>query len=155
MRPQLFAGVSGIILDAGVGTGRNLPFYPEGSRVTGVDSSPGMIARARERRDKLGKNVELLEMNVLDTAFPDRHFDAIVATFLFCVLDDDQQLPALRELECVCRPGGVICNSSDPTVQTLSAQIEFDRLPSPGPTIQLTRSEPPQWSRTGQIRPSE
>ncbi len=151
MRPQLFAGVSGIILDAGVGTGRNLPFYPEGSRVTGVDSSPGMIARARERRDKLGKNVELLEMNVLATAFPDRHFDTIVATFLFCVLDDDQQLPALRELECVCRPGGVICNSSDPTVQTLSAQIELDRLPSPGPAIQLTRSEPPQWSRTGRF----
>ena len=108
MRPQLFAGISGIILDAGVGTGRNLPFYPEGSRVIGIDSSPGMIARARKRRDKLGKDVELREMNVLATAFPDRHFDAIVATFLFCVLDDDLQLPALRELERICKPGGVI-----------------------------------------------
>ncbi len=108
MRPQLFAGVSGIILDAGVGTGRNLPFYPEGSRVVGIDSSPGMIARARKRRDKLGKDVELLEMDVLSTTFPDRHFDAIVATFLFCVLDDDQQLPALRELKRICKPDGVI-----------------------------------------------
>jgi len=48
MRPQLFAGISGIILDAGVGTGRNLPFYPEGPRVIGIDSSPGMIARILE-----------------------------------------------------------------------------------------------------------
>jgi len=119
MRPQLFAGISGIILDAGVGTGRNLPFYPEGCRAIGIDFSPSMIARARGRRDKLDKDVELLEMNVLDTAFPDRHFDAIVATFLFCVLDDDQQLPALRELNRVCKPGGVIrfleySYSSDP-----------------------------------------
>ena len=108
IRPQLFAGVSGIILDAGVGTGRNLPFYPEGCRAIGIDFSPSMIACARGRRDKLGKDVELLEMNVLDTAFPDRHFDAIVATFLFCVLDDDLQLPALRELERICKADGVI-----------------------------------------------
>ncbi len=59
MRPQLFAGVSGIILDAGVGTGRNLPFYPEGARVIGIDSSPGMIARAREYRDKLGRDARM------------------------------------------------------------------------------------------------
>ena len=119
MRPQLFAGISGSILDAGVGTGRNLPFYPDGCRVTGIDSSPGMIARARKRRDKHGGDVELLEMNVLATTFPDRHFDAIVATFLFCVLDDELQLPALRELKRICKPGGVIrfleySYSSDP-----------------------------------------
>jgi len=119
MRPRLFAGISGTILDAGVGTGRNLPFYPDGCRVTGIDFSPGMIARARERRDALGKDVELLEMNVLATTFPDHYFDAIVATFLFCVLDDDQQLPALRELKRICKPDGAIrfldySYSSDP-----------------------------------------
>jgi ubiquinone/menaquinone biosynthesis C-methylase UbiE len=108
MRPQLFAGTSGTVLDAGVGTGRNFPFYPEGCRVTGIDLSPGMIARARKRRDKLGADVELLEMNVLATTFPDRRFDAIVATFLFCVLDDELQLPALRELKRICKPDGVI-----------------------------------------------
>jgi ubiquinone/menaquinone biosynthesis C-methylase UbiE len=42
-----------------------------------------MIARARKRRDELGKDVELRKMDVLATAYPDRHFDAIVATFLF------------------------------------------------------------------------
>lgn len=108
LRPQLFEGLSGTILDAGVGTGRNVPFYPEGSQVTGIDFSPAMIARANKRRAKLGKDVELLEMNVLATTFPDRHFDAIVATFLFCVLGEDQQLPALRELSRICKPTGEI-----------------------------------------------
>ena len=85
-----------------------MPFYPEGSHVTGIDFSPGMIARANRRRAKLGKDVELLEMNVLATTFPDQHFDAIVATFLFCVLDEDLQLPALLELCRICKRTGVI-----------------------------------------------
>jgi ubiquinone/menaquinone biosynthesis C-methylase UbiE len=108
IRPQLFEGISGTILDAGVGTGRNMPFYPEGCHVTGIDFSPAMIARAIKRRGKLGKDIELLEMNVLATTFPDQYFDAIVATFLFCVLDEDQQLPALLELSRICKPTGVI-----------------------------------------------
>jgi ubiquinone/menaquinone biosynthesis C-methylase UbiE len=108
LRPHLFQSISGTILDAGVGTGRNMPFYPEGSHITGIDLSPAMIARASKRRAKLGKDVELLEMSVLATTFPDRHFDSIVATFLFCVLDVDQQLPALRELARICKPTGVL-----------------------------------------------
>jgi SAM-dependent methyltransferase len=42
------------------------------------------------------------------TPYPDGHFDAIVSTFVFCVLDDDMQLPALRELRRLCRPDGEI-----------------------------------------------
>ncbi len=108
LRPHLFDGVSGSILDAGVGTGRNIPFYPDGSQVTGIDLSPAMLAQAKKRRAALDKDVALVEMNVLATAFPDQHFDAIAAAFLFCVLDDDLQLPALRELTRICKPGGVL-----------------------------------------------
>ena len=108
LRPHLFRCISGTILDAGVGTGRNMPFYPDGSHITGIDLSPAMLVRARKRRAKLGKDVELLEMNVLATTFPNQHFDAIVATFLFCVLDEDHQLPALRELARICKPTGVL-----------------------------------------------
>ncbi len=42
------------------------------------------------------------------TAFADNHFDAVIATFLFCVLEKDQQLPALMELARICREGGEI-----------------------------------------------
>lgn len=108
LRPQLFQGISGAILDAGVGSGRNMPFYPKGSRVMGIDLSPAMLARASKRRAKLGSDVELLEMDVLATTFPDRTFDAIVATFLFCVLDEERQLPALQELARISRPTGEI-----------------------------------------------
>ena len=108
LRPRLFQGVSGWVLDAGVGTGRNMPFYPAGCRVIGIDISPAMLARAGARAARLGKQVELLQMDVRATAFPDRHFDVIAATFLFMVLDQDQQLPVLKELARILKPSGQI-----------------------------------------------
>ncbi len=108
LRPRLFEGARGRLLDAGVGTGRNIPFYPVACRVIGIDLSPAMLARARERAAGLGREVELARMDVRATAFPDRCFDVIVASFLFTVLDESQQLPALRELARICKPSGQI-----------------------------------------------
>lgn len=108
LRPQLFAGLSGRLLDAGVGTGRNMAFYPAASTVVGIDVSRAMLMRAARRRAQVRARVELAEMDVVQTAFADACFDAVVATFLFCVLDDEQQLPALRELARICKPDGEI-----------------------------------------------
>jgi ubiquinone/menaquinone biosynthesis C-methylase UbiE len=108
IRPVLFEGVSGAILDAGVGTGRNMPFYPPSGEVIGIDISPQMLARARRRRASLGITAELRQMDVMATDFADGRFDYVIATFLFCVLDDEDQLPALRELRRVCKPDGEI-----------------------------------------------
>ena len=108
IRPKLCTGLSGHILDAGVGTGRNIPFYPEGARVTGIDLSPAMLERAERRRAQYRSSVDLRRMDVCNLEFPDGEFDAVVSTFLFCVLDDSLQLPALRELARVCRRRGEI-----------------------------------------------
>jgi len=108
IRPLLFAGLSGRVLDAGVGTGRNIPFYPPDAEMVGIDQSPAMLARAKRRRDELGARAELRQMDVRQLAFPDAHFDAAVATFLFCVLPEEMQVPALRELARVVKPGGPI-----------------------------------------------
>jgi ubiquinone/menaquinone biosynthesis C-methylase UbiE len=108
LRRMLFAGLSGRILDAGVGTGRNLPFYPRDSEVVGIDVSPEMLARAERRRARSAAPVELLERDVGATGFADDSFDAAVASFLFCVLPAGRHLPALRELARVCTPGGEI-----------------------------------------------
>ncbi len=108
LRRRVFQGVSGTVLDAGVGTGRNIPFYPAGARIVGIDFSDTMLARAERRRARLGVTAELRVANVLRTGLPDRHFDFIVATFLFCVLDDADQQPALEELARICKPSGEI-----------------------------------------------
>jgi len=88
IRRLLFEGLSGRLLDAGVGTGRNFPFYPPGSAVVGIDISPAMLAWAGRRRKSAPAEIELRQMDVTRLNFADQTFDGAVATFLFCVLPD-------------------------------------------------------------------
>ena len=108
IRPLLFQGLTGRVLDAGVGTGRNIQFYPPEADVVGIDISPAMLARAERRRLSLGADIELRQMDVADLEFEDQSFDAAVATFLFCVLPDELQVLALREIGRVVKVGGTI-----------------------------------------------
>jgi len=108
LRPLLFRGTAGRLLDAGIGTGRNCEFYPPAAVVTGIDLSPAMLARARERCPTLAAGGRLHRMDVTALTFPTGSFDAAVSTFLFCVLPDEMQVPALRELARVVKPGGMI-----------------------------------------------
>jgi ubiquinone/menaquinone biosynthesis C-methylase UbiE len=108
IRPLMFEGLSGRLLDAGVGTGRNFLFYPPTAEVIGIDQSPAMLARAQRRRGSAAAPVTLRRMDVTRLDYPDRYFDAAVATFLFCVLPDELQVPALKELGRVVKPGGLI-----------------------------------------------
>jgi ubiquinone/menaquinone biosynthesis C-methylase UbiE len=108
LRPMLFAGMSGRLLDAGIGTGRNCEFYPPGAVVSGIDTSPAMLERARVRCPTLADGGRLYRMDVTALDFPADSFDAAVSSFLFCVLPNHLQAPALRELGRVVRPGGLI-----------------------------------------------
>lgn len=108
LRPMLFEGLGGRLLDAGIGTGRNCAFYPVGAEVSGIDTSRAMLARARRRCPTVAASGRLYRMDVTELEFPTGSFDAAVATFLFCVLPDRLQLPALRELGRVVKPSGLI-----------------------------------------------
>jgi len=91
-------------LEVGVGTGKNLPYYPRDVKVTAVDLSPPMLERARRRASVLGLEVELQEMDVQHLAFPDHIFDTVFATFVFCSVPDP--VLGLREPRRVCKPDG-------------------------------------------------
>ncbi len=108
LRPVLFQGLTGRVLDAGVGTGCNLPFYGPGIWVVGVDLSHAMLARANAKAAQLGVVARLAQMDIRQAGFADASFDAAVASFLFCVLAPADQRPALDELKRILRPGGEI-----------------------------------------------
>ena len=108
LRPALVDGLAGHVLEAGVGTGRNLPYYPSWVRVTGIDLSRGQLSKAARRATGSACAVQLERADATALPFRDSSFDACLATFLFCVLPDPLQLPALLELSRVLRPGGLI-----------------------------------------------
>ena len=104
-RERLWSRVDGNrILEVGVGTGKNLPYYPKGVQVTAVDLSDKMLEVARRRAEALDIEVGLYLMDAQRLAFPDAAFDAVVATFVFCSVPDP--VLGLRELGRVVRPGG-------------------------------------------------
>ncbi|MEU8418025.1 class I SAM-dependent methyltransferase [Amycolatopsis japonica] len=95
---------TGDVLEVAVGTGLNLPLYPDGVTLTGIDLSDGMLAIARGRAERLGHPVTLRRADAHDLPFDADSFDTVVCTLGLCAIPDDGK--ALREMARVLRPGG-------------------------------------------------
>ncbi|SFW85980.1 class I SAM-dependent methyltransferase [Amycolatopsis australiensis] len=95
---------SGAVLEVAVGTGLNLPWYPAGVTLTGLDLSSGMLGVARERARQLGRDVTLQQGSAHELPFPDASFDTVVCTFGLCAIPDPAA--AVAEMARVLRPGG-------------------------------------------------
>ncbi len=108
------AGVAAIppsarsVLEVGVGTGISLPYYPREMRVTGIDLSPDMLERARERVRRSGlSNIDgLHEMDASALRLPDGSFDVAMAMYVMTVVPDPAAV--MSELRRVVKPGGRI-----------------------------------------------
>lgn len=100
--------LEGRVLEAGVGTGLSLSLYAPHLKVTGIDLSPEMLEKARQKvaRRKLAHVEALLEMDAGKLDFPDGHFDGLVAAYVMTVVPDPARV--LAEFERVVRPGGMI-----------------------------------------------
>ncbi|GAB3694545.1 class I SAM-dependent methyltransferase [Saccharopolyspora tripterygii] len=96
----------GDVLEVAVGTGLNLPLYPEGTRLTAIEWSPGMLELAQQRRTELGVEADLREGDARSLPFPDAAFDTVVCTFSLCAIPDHEQ--AIAEMHRVLRPDGVL-----------------------------------------------
>jgi ubiquinone/menaquinone biosynthesis C-methylase UbiE len=92
------------VLEVGVGTGINMPYYPPGMQMTAIDLSPRMLERARLRAQKLDVVVDLREADAQALPFPDGSFETVVGTCVFCSVPDPEL--GLRELRRVLVPGG-------------------------------------------------
>ncbi len=104
LRRLLWSRVEGMVLEVGVGTGANLPFYPNGSRVVAIDLSPRMLERAREKAGKARLRVGLGLMDTQALGFKDGSFDVAVGSWVFCSVPDP--ILGLRGLKRALRPGG-------------------------------------------------
>jgi phosphatidylethanolamine/phosphatidyl-N-methylethanolamine N-methyltransferase len=96
------------ILEVGVGTGLSLPYFRRDSRITGIDISEEMLAKARQRveRERLSNVDGLHVMDAEHMQFEDNSFDAVLALYVASVVPSPERFAA--EMRRVCIPGGTI-----------------------------------------------
>ena len=95
------------MLEAGVGTGRNLKYYHPNVKLTGIDICIEMLKRAMKRGKTAVCNLSLLhEDATVMVSIPSNHFDWVICTFLCCVMPDKLQPLAIKQFERVLKPGG-------------------------------------------------
>ncbi len=96
------------ILEVGVGTGLSLPLYRDDAHVTGIDVSPEMLAKARDKVARLHLHqVDAIEIGDAERlGFSDNRFEAVAALHVASVVGDLVRFGA--ELRRVCKPGGRI-----------------------------------------------
>jgi len=103
-RGWLAARARGRVLEVGIGTGLNLPHYPAGTTLTGVELSPAMLAIARRRAAGLGRDADLREGDAEHLPFEDASFDTAVCALGLCTIPDPAA--AIGEMRRVLVPGG-------------------------------------------------
>jgi ubiquinone/menaquinone biosynthesis C-methylase UbiE len=103
-RRRLFGTASGRVLDVACGVGTNERYLPEDCAYVGVDISPDMLAKARERLAGRRRAITLQKMDARDLDCPDDSFDTVISSLSTCTFPDP--ITALAEMGRVCRPDG-------------------------------------------------
>lgn len=146
------------VLEIGVGTGVTLPDYPRDCRVTGVDLSPAMLARARKKVERGGlENVTLLELDAqrLPEYFEPDSFDVVVAAFVLSVVPDpavvlrgmrhvgtdDCRYIIINHLQSPHRPVRVLEKLVTPLTRRLGWRLDFELSePLAAAGLEITRT---------------
>jgi ubiquinone/menaquinone biosynthesis C-methylase UbiE len=106
-RPGLLADLKGEVLEAGVGTGRNLKYYQPGVNLIALDFSSAMLRKATKRRREASCAVRFVHEDACRMeSIPSGSRDWVVAFFLCCVLPEELQEQAISEFARVLKPGG-------------------------------------------------
>ena len=130
LRARLLPEAKGNVLEIGVGTGANLPFYPPSVSLTAVDESTDMLSVAMRRAISLERRVQLGRMDAEALVFPDGCFDTIVASLVLCsVLDQHRAFAELRRV--LRKPGGqlLLLEQMRPKARPLAWFVDLLNVP--------------------------
>jgi ubiquinone/menaquinone biosynthesis C-methylase UbiE len=126
-RSEIIPKAAGRVLEVGIGSGLNFPFYGAGvSRVWGIDPSAELLAMARTKAAALPYPVELLCGSAEDLPLESASADTVVLTWTLCSIPNPAR--ALQELRRVLKPGGSVLFAEhgltpDPTVRAWQGRL--------------------------------
>jgi len=105
-RQKVVPLAGGIILEVGIGSGLNIPFYDRAKveKLIGLDPSPELNAMAQKMADQHDLEVEFLLSGAENIPLPDDHVDTVLVTYTMCTIPD--ALTANKEMLRVLKPGG-------------------------------------------------
>jgi ubiquinone/menaquinone biosynthesis C-methylase UbiE len=104
-RSRIIPAAEGRVLEIGMGSGLNLPFYSRNVvRVIGLDPSPRLLAMARQAEWTGNEPVRFIEGSAEMIPLTDASVDTVVTTWTLCSIPDAPR--ALREMRRVLRPSG-------------------------------------------------
>ena len=133
-RQKVIPKAQGRVLEIGIGTGLNMPFYDRArvSSIVGVDPALSMHPLALQRIAQAGLEVRLVGLSAERLPLADASFETVVCTYTLCSIPD--AVAALREMRRVLVPGGKLLFS------------EHGRAPDANVRKWQTRLQP-YWSR--------
>ncbi len=110
-RQKLVSQMRGRVLEVGVGTGANLPYYHADAQVVGIEPGAAMLGKARKRVDRVTNSskqamadITLQQASAHDLPFADQSFDQVLMFLVLCTIPDAAR--AVAEAMRVLRPGG-------------------------------------------------
>jgi ubiquinone/menaquinone biosynthesis C-methylase UbiE len=104
-RRRVISGAAGRVLEIGIGSGLNLPYYSDTAKhVIGLDPSPKLLAMAQKRKRRPGLPVTLLKASAEEIPLEDDSIDTVVTTWTLCTVPDVRR--ALIEMRRVLKPDG-------------------------------------------------
>jgi ubiquinone/menaquinone biosynthesis C-methylase UbiE len=103
-RRRVVAQARGRVLEIGVGSGLNLPFYDAATHVIGLDPSVKLLSMARAAAGGIDRSIELVEGVAEAIPLPNQSVDTVVSSWTLCSIPDVAR--ALGEMRRVLKPGG-------------------------------------------------
>jgi ubiquinone/menaquinone biosynthesis C-methylase UbiE len=103
-RSAVVENASGVVLEVGFGSGLNIPFYKNISKLYGLDPSSELYKIANERIKEANFPIEHIKASAENIPLPNDSVDTITSTWSMCTIPDPKL--ALKEMLRVLKPGG-------------------------------------------------
>ena len=103
-RPDIANQATGVVLEIGFGSGLNLPYYKNITKLYALDPSQGLYDIAKKRIEQVNFQVEHIQASAEKIPLADNSIDTVVSTWTLCSISNPNL--ALKEVLRILKPGG-------------------------------------------------